>query len=147
MIRHSLISGIFLLTLSIHWQNNFNAAKLIAQQQHKFILLNFSGSDWCGPCIRLHKEILETPAFEHFSDSTLVLVNADFPRMKKNQLSSIQQKQNDAVADLYNSKGIFPLTLLINANGKVIKEWDGFPNISTNAFIEQIQNAIAMANP
>jgi len=147
MIRNSLLSGIILLSLSIHWQNNFNEAKVLAQKQHKFILLNFSGSDWCGPCIRLHKEILETPVFEKFADSSLIMVNADFPRMKKNQLSAEQQKQNDAIADLYNTKGIFPLTLLIDANGKVWKEWDGFPNVSPEAFVEQVKNAIEMTNP
>lgn len=147
MIRNSLLSGIILLSLSIHWQNNFNEAKVLAQKQHKFILLNFSGSDWCGPCIRLHKEILETPVFEKFADSSLIMVNADFPRMKKNQLSPEQQKQNDAIADLYNTKGIFPLTLLIDANGKVWKEWDGFPNVSPEAFVNQVKNAIAMTNP
>jgi thiol-disulfide isomerase/thioredoxin len=90
MIRNSLLSGIILLTLSIHWKNNFNEAKLLTQKQHKYILLNFSGSDWCGPCIRLHMEILETPVFEKFADSCLIMVNADLPRMKKNQLSAQQ---------------------------------------------------------
>jgi thiol-disulfide isomerase/thioredoxin len=147
MVRNSLLSGIILLSLSIHWHNNFNEAKVLAQKQHKFILLNFSGSDWCGPCIRLHKEILETPVFEKFADSSLIMVNADFPRMKKNQLSAEQQQQNDAIADLYNTKGLFPLTLLIDANGKVWKEWDGFPNVSPEAFVNQVKNAIAMTNP
>ena len=89
-------------------------AKMLAQKEHKHILLNFSGSDWCGPCIRLHKEIFDSEAFQQFAETNLVLVNADFPRLKKNQLSASQQKINDAIADQYNSKGIFPFTVLLN---------------------------------
>ena len=87
----------------INWHNNFEDAKQLARKEHKHILLNFSGSDWCGPCIRLHKEIFESEPFQKFAETNLVLVNADFPRLKKNQLSSSQQKINDAIADKYLS--------------------------------------------
>ena len=117
-------------------------AKAIAKKEHKHILLNFSGSDWCGPCIRLHKEILGSDAFQKFAAVNLVLVNADFPRLKKNQLSRQQQKNNDALADQYNSKGDFPLTLLLNENGKLIKQWVGFPNATPEEFTEEVQFAV-----
>src|SRR3954470_12516322 len=104
------------------WQNDFEKAKQTAQADHKYILLNFSGSDWCGPCIRLHKEIFDSEVFTKYADEHLVLVKADFPRLKKNMLSKEQQKQNDALADKYNSDGAFPLTLLLDADGKVIKK-------------------------
>ena len=61
------------------------------------------------------------------ADTELVLVNADFPRNKKNQLSADQQKLNDEMADKYNSQGKFPFTLLLNADGKVLETWDGLP--------------------
>src|SRR5690348_15017450 len=77
------------------WHLNIREAREIAQKEHRYILLNFSGSDWCGPCIMLRKEIFEDPVFAGFADSALVLVNADFPRMKKNQLSKEQQRLND----------------------------------------------------
>jgi|SRR6185437_9971419 len=105
------------------WHNNFNEAKQLAREQHKNILLNFSGSDWCGPCIELRKEILDDPRFLQMADSSLILVNADFPRNKKNQLSKEQQALNDAMADKYNRQGKFPYTLLLNAEGKVLKTW------------------------
>jgi hypothetical protein len=41
------------------WHYNMPEAEQIAQKEHRYILLNFSGSDWCGPCIRMHKEIFE----------------------------------------------------------------------------------------
>src|SRR5215467_7587990 len=88
------------------WLTNLDDAKQLAKAKHEFILLNFSGSDWCGPCIKLHKDIFESDVFQQYADNHLVLVNADFPRSKKNQLAPDQQKRNDALADIYNPKGI-----------------------------------------
>jgi thioredoxin-related protein len=143
-------SFIFLLTTTLLfsftvWNTNFEEAKKIAQQKHQLIILNFSGSDWCLPCIRLRKEIFESNEFKNYADSNLVLVNADFPRLKKNKLSKPQVKQNEELADKYNPKGLFPYTLILNADGKVLKTYDGYPNISTAEFIKQIKT-IAHAN-
>lgn len=133
--------AIFLMSF-INWHYNMEEAKAKAQKEHKHILLNFSGSDWCGPCIRLHKEILGSEVFQKFAEANLVLVNADFPRTKKNQLLKEQQKINDALADQYNSKGNFPLTLLLNENGKVVKKWEGLPRATPEEFTEEVQFAI-----
>jgi hypothetical protein len=72
----------------------------------------------------------------------LVLVNADFPRKKKNQLTREQQQQNDQLADRFNTKGQFPLTLLLTAEGKVVKEWEGNPGVSPELFCGQVKEAI-----
>ncbi|HXB30753.1 MAG TPA: thioredoxin family protein [Puia sp.] len=122
------------------WQHNLEDAKKIAGTDHKYILLNFSGSDWCGPCIRMQKEIFETDVFKKMADTELILVNADFPRNKKNQPSVSQQKSNDEMADLYNRKGIFPYTLLLDSQGKVLKTWEGFPDESAESFTLDIRN-------
>jgi thioredoxin-related protein len=126
---------------TLQWSNNYDQAIQTAKKEHKYILLNFSGSDWCGPCIKLHKEVFTTDQFELLAKDKLVLVNADFPRYKKNQLTSTQQKSNDALAEKYNSKGVFPLTVLINAEGAVVKSWEGFPS-STIDFIDDIAQTI-----
>src|SRR3984957_5534079 len=112
------------------WMGDFDSAKTEAAKEHKLILINFSGSDWCGPCIRLRTEILESPTFESYAVEHLVLVRADFPRQKKNQLSKEQTKLNESLADKYNAEGKFPYTLLVDERGKVLKEWDGFPGES-----------------
>lgn len=134
-----------LFATSSGWINNFDDAKKTATQKHELIVLNFSGSDWCGPCMRLRKEIFESNDFKTYAEDNLVFVNADFPRMKKNQLSKEQVKINEALADKYNSKGKFPLTLLLNADGKVLKTWDGFPGGTAEDFtndIKAISNAV-----
>ena len=125
---------------SVTWMGDFDAAKTKAVNEHKLILVNFSGSDWCGPCIRLRKEILESDAFTNYAADKLVLVRADFPRQKKNQLSKEQVKLNEALADKYNADGKFPYTLLIDENGKVLRSWDGFPDETADQFIAQINS-------
>ena len=135
-----LLLSLSFLTSSVTWLGNFDAAKKEAAGQHKLILINFSGSDWCGPCIRLRKEILESAAFEDYAASKLVLVRADFPRQKKNQLSKEQTKLNDALADIYNADGKFPFTLLVDENGKVLKTWDGFPDETAEQFVTQVSS-------
>jgi len=140
-----LIASLFYLSSPV-WETDFENAQTKAKQEHKFILLSFSGSDWCGPCIRLHKEIFDDAAFEKFATDNLVLVNADFPRMKKNQLSKEQQKKNDKLADKYNEQGTFPLTLLLDTKGKVIKSWEGFPDLSVSQFVDELNNQVHAAN-
>jgi thioredoxin-related protein len=116
------------------WQPDFETAKKLAREKDALILLNFSGSDWCGPCIRMKKEIFASDAFTAFADEKLVLLNADFPRNKKNQLSKQQQVQNNQLADKYNPGGKFPLTLLLDVSGNVVGSWEGMPDMDASAF-------------
>jgi len=131
----SLILSVF---TSITWLGDFNIATKEALASHKLILINFSGSDWCGPCIRLRKEILESDAFEKYAAGNLILVRADFPRQKKNQLEKAQVKLNESLADRYNPDGKFPYTLIVDEHGKILKTWDGFPGESPEKFVQEI---------
>jgi thioredoxin-related protein len=124
------------------WETDFEFAKQKAHQEHKYILLNFSGSDWCGPCIRMKKEIFESVEFKNYSDSNLVLINADFPRAKKNQLERLQQSKNDKLAEKYNPGGSFPFTILMNEDGKVLNNWEGLPGKGAIDFIKQIKGIL-----
>lgn len=136
----SLFSSLFFSATT--WETDFNKAKQTAQSEHKLILLNFSGSDWCGPCIRMHKEIFESNSFIQYAGDNLVLVNADFPRLKKHELSKNQQAKNDQLADTYNKDGIFPLTVLLTSDGKVLKKWEGLPPISPDEFTKQVKATV-----
>jgi thioredoxin-related protein len=129
----------FLMMSFTTWETNFEKAKVTATKEHKYILLNFSGSDWCGPCIRMHKEIFDNDAFQQFASQKLVMMNADFPRQKKNQLAKDLQKQNDQLADRYNSKGSFPMTALLDANGNVLRSWEGLPKESPDEFLNELK--------
>lgn len=135
-----LIALFLVLLIPIQWETNFDTAKKTAKEKHELILLNFSGSDWCGPCIMLRKNYLETDAFANFSENKLILVNADFPRKKKNIGTPEQVKRNDALAEKYNKEGVFPLTLILNSDGKVLKSWQGKPDVSVEKWIAEIQS-------
>lgn len=134
-----LIAGSLLLGSAVVWETDFEKAKDRAAAEGKFILVNFSGSDWCVPCINLRREIFESEIFKNHAQENLVLVNADFPRLKKNQLSKQQQKKNDFLAEQYDPQGHFPYTVLLDKEGKVVHSWDGFPNISAEQFITQLK--------
>ena len=140
---HLLFAFFFLSSFAV-WQPSYDVAKKTAKAKHQLILLNFSGSDWCGPCMRMRNEIFSDSGFLKMADTSLILVNADFPRKKKNQLNTVLQKQNNSLADLYNPEGKFPYTVLINADGKLIKTWDGLPNENAakfTALVKSICNA------
>ncbi len=123
-----LIAIVFLLLgfESGIWTNDLDKARNEAVANNKFILLNFSGSDWCGPCILLKKEVFSTPDFEELASKKLVLMRADFPRMKKNKLSPEDTSKNESLAEIFNPEGKFPFTLLLDEKGRILKTWDGY---------------------
>ncbi len=138
----TIVSILFCLSLLSFapWQTDFEAAKRSAAQKHQLILLNFSGSDWCAPCIRMKRDIFGSESFSKMADSTLVLVNADFPRNKKNQPAEQVKKQNEQLADKYDPEGKFPFTLLLDADGKVLKAWEGEPSINGAQFAAEVKS-------
>ena len=124
-----------------NWLYSIDEAVQIAAEEDKIILINFSGSDWCAPCIRLEQNLFSTEAFNEYSDENLILLKLDFPAQKKNKLSEDQLKHNEALAESYNKKGIFPKVVLIRPDGSV-KGYMGHPKVSANDYIESIQTII-----
>ena len=102
------------------WSTDFEEAKKMANSNNQNIVLVFQGSDWCAPCIKLEKEIWSTNEFQKLNEDHFVMLKADFPRGKKNQLSEKQQIQNKKLAELYNPNGYFPLVVVLDENGKVL---------------------------
>jgi thioredoxin-related protein len=140
-----LLFALFIVSFLINGNvlaNRLEQAEQKAQSEHKFILLNFSGSDWCAPCIRMDKEILESEDFKSYANTALIFINADFPRLKKHQLSPGAQKENDELAEKYNSDGVFPCTLLLDSNGKIIRTWKGYYTKGAMAFTEEVKELV-----
>lgn len=121
------------------WSTNFEQAQQTASTQKQLILLNFSGSDWCAPCKRMKREVFEDTTFQTYASQHLVLLSADFPRLRKNILDKTQQAHNDRLAERYNKEGKFPYTVLLDAAGKVLKTWEGFPAGGAAKFIEDLK--------
>lgn len=121
------------------WKSNFDEAKKEAVNENKNILLVFSGSDWCAPCIKLDNVVWKSEAFKSESEKNWVIYKADFPKKKANQLSVEQTESNNKLAEKYNRNGSFPLVILLDKTGKVIG-MTGFKNISATDYIQLIHS-------
>jgi len=102
------------------WYYDYDQAVKKAQEENKKIILVFSGSDWCIPCIKLEKYIWNSPEFTAYAKEHYVMLRADFPRKKKNQLPKEQQEKNKKLAEKYNPEGYFPLVVVLSPDGKVL---------------------------
>jgi thioredoxin-related protein len=137
-----LILATFLITLSLHaqkWETDFNTAKQKAAAENRNILLVFSGSDWCIPCMKLEKEIWHSEAFIKDSNEHFVLLRADFPKRKAHKLSEEQQEANNHLAETYNKKGLFPMVAVLDKNGKVLGT-TGYKNMSPTDYIAMLHS-------
>jgi thioredoxin-related protein len=132
---------LFMVTLgySQEWKSNLEEAKKEATEQNKKILLVFSGSDWCAPCIKLDKNVWQSEAFKTESQKSWILIKADFPKKKANLLSPELTVNNEKLAEKYNQEGHFPLVILLDKNGKVVGE-KGYANISAEDYIQAIHS-------
>ncbi len=97
------------------WLTDFQQARKTAAEKNIPILADFTGSDWCGWCIRLTKEVFSTPEFKAYADEHLVLLKIDFPRSVKQ--SDALVKQNRELQQRFGIRG-FPTIILLDAEGK-----------------------------
>lgn len=121
------------------WTTNLKQAKSKATKENKNIILVFSGSDWCAPCMKLEKQIWESPEFKNEAKEHWVLLKADFPRRRANKLSKEQTKENEKTAEIYNPNGYFPLVVLINATGKALGK-TGYKDLAPKDYIKHLHS-------
>lgn len=98
------------------WLDSLPEAIAEAQAESKLILLDFTGSDWCHYCVKLKKEIFETPEFKSWASDNVVLLELDFPR--RSQLSPQIQQQNEMLKSRYDITS-YPTVLLVDVEGNV----------------------------
>lgn len=108
--------------LAAEWISDFDTAKAKAAQENKAILADFTGSDWCGWCIRLRQSVLDTPEFESYAKDKFVLAEIDVPQAPK--LSPEQMQKNRRLCEQYNIQG-FPTILVMDAEGRVMGGFSG----------------------
>jgi thioredoxin-related protein len=120
------------------WGDDYKAALADAAKQNKNVLLDFTGSDWCGWCIKLKKETFNLPAFKEFADKNLVLVEVDFPQGKT--LPPAVKKQNDQLQEQYQVQG-FPTLVVLNPQGKIIKQQSGYIPGGPKGFIDWLNSS------
>jgi len=117
------------------WETDYKKAQEEARANHKLVLLNFTGSDWCGWCIQLDRTILSKPQFKDYANKNLVLVELDFPRRKPQSVELT--KQNQELAQRYHVDG-FPTLVVLNGDGKPVWRYDGYYDGGIAAFLAEL---------
>ncbi len=116
------------------WTTDLPKAQAEAKKEKKLVLMDFTGSDWCGWCIRLHKEVFSTPEFAKYAKDNLVLVEVDFPR-KKSQSAELK-KANHALQSKYGIEG-YPTIIVLNGDGQKVGQL-GYMKGGPKAFIAEL---------
>jgi thioredoxin-related protein len=120
------------------WKTDYTAALAEAAKENKMVLLDFTGSDWCGWCIKLQKDTFSKSEFKKFAQESLVLVELDFPRGKTQ--SDELKKQNEELAEKFGVQG-FPTLVLLDPQGKEATRNVGYLQGGPEAFIQWVESA------
>jgi protein disulfide-isomerase len=136
----SLVAAAALVCVSVAradstWLTDFKQAQQKAKADHKLLLLDFTGSDWCGWCIKLKREVFSRPEFNDYATKNLVLMEVDFPRSKA--LAESVQQQNMVLAQQYQIEG-FPTIVVLNGDGKQVGALGYVPG-GPEAFIAELE--------
>ena len=116
------------------WMTDLPKAQAKAKAEKKLVMLDFTGSDWCGWCIKLHKEVFSKPEFEEYAKKNLVLVEVDFPRGK--QQTEELKKANQQLQKKYGIQG-YPTIIVLNGEGGKAGELGYMPG-GPKAFIGKL---------
>ena len=117
------------------WMSDYQKAQQEAKASHKLVLLDFTGSDWCGFCFQLDRAILSKPQFKDYASKNLVLVEVDFPRRKAQTVET--KKQNQQLAQRYQIEG-FPTLVVLNGEGQTVWRYDGMYMGDVAAFLAEL---------
>lgn len=118
------------------WLTDYKQAQQEAKANNKLLLLDFTGSDWCGWCIKLDREVFSQPKFREYASKNLVLLELDFPRRKPQ--SETERKQNEELAGQYRIEA-FPTLVVLNGDGRKLWENPGFFQDGVDAFIAELE--------
>jgi len=149
MLNSAMLNRVFVLAVLVllagclevpaaNWQTDYGKALEMAKAQNKPVLLDFTGSDWCSPCIALKKRVFSNAAFRAYAQKNLVLVEVDYPQRKKQ--SAQLKTQNEKLSREYGieEKG-FPTLILLDPSGKVLREFGGYDGESAAEVIAWIE--------
>jgi thioredoxin-related protein len=127
-----------LMAADSSWLTSVPDAKAQAKKENKLVLLDFTGSDWCGWCKKLDAETFSKPAFADYAKKNLVLVEVDFPHAKA--LSADLKAANKALKEKYEVTG-FPTLVVMKADGTVVWKQVGYLKGGPSAMIAKLDEA------
>jgi protein disulfide-isomerase len=145
MKKLALVTLLGLLALplraaELNWLTDLPKAQKQAKEEKKLVFIDFTGSDWCGWCMKLKKEVFDTPEFAEYAKKNLVLVEVDFPRRKKQ--SDDLKKANEQLQEKYRANG-FPTLVVLNGDGKEVWRQVGYMPGGHSAWIAKLDAAKA----
>lgn len=117
------------------WTTNYEQGRQEAKANNKLMLVDFTGSDWCGWCILLDREVFSKPQFKEYASKNLVLVEVDFPKTK--YVPPGTKAENERLAIKYQIQG-FPTIIVLNGDGQVVGEL-GYVKGGPDAFIAVLE--------
>jgi thioredoxin-related protein len=123
------------------WLDDYNKAQQEAKTSNKLLLLDFTGSDWCGFCIQLDKEVFSQSDFREYANKNLVLLEVDFPRPGGSRWQAqapALRKQNQTLAQQYQVQG-FPTLVVLDGDGQKLWQFDGYFPGGPEALIAQLE--------
>ena len=134
------------LVSTVHAQENVDETVMFRQavEQDRPILLIFSGSDWCAPCIRFDREVLSDTTVRKFVEEHLLVIRADFPQRKS--LPDDLVERNERLAERYNADGEFPRVLLLNPDQSVLALLS-HSGASPSSFLDEVQRYLPSPSP
>lgn len=118
----------------LQWLTDLPKAQQQAKTENKLVLMDFTGSDWCGWCIKLKNEVFSKPEFIEYAKKNLVPVEVDFPRTKK-QAPELK-KANQELQKKYSIQG-YPTIVVLDGEGKKVGEL-GYQPGGPKAFIAEL---------
>lgn len=118
------------------WDENYEEGKALAEKSGKLVLLAFSGSDWCGWCKKMEKDIYSDPKFISEAKKRYVLLMIDSPR-DKSILSSLAEKQNPELTQKFGVRG-FPSTVVVRPSGEEVRRFGGYQSCGVDGFLEAL---------
>lgn len=126
------------------WHDDFNKAQELAKQEKKLLLLNFTGSDWCGYCKKMKADVLLKKDFLEYAAKNVVLVDIDFPKYKVQTAST--EKTNQTLKEKYRADG-YPTFVLVNVDGKELGRQVGYSEGGPAKFIALLDRFRQSASP
>jgi hypothetical protein len=140
MLRLLLIFLFPLIQLSPTWESNYDVAKQRSIKESKIILIHFVHKSDDAKNVKLKKESFETSEFATYANNHLVLLKID---LGIDQRSSEKQFYHNAIIrERYNSGGVAPFTVITDADGKVLKNWNYKKPLKSADVISAIQTTI-----
>ena len=123
------------------WMTNLEAAQKQARKEKKPVLLYFTGSDWCAPCIQLKEDFFSTDEFKAMTKDYL-WVMIDIPR-RIDIVSPEQRTDNKDILKRYNPERSFPLLVAYNHKGRKIGEVSGYSSLRDTSYHFELLEKIA----